>query len=276
MKSGIACGLSLIATLAQSPPKRGSVTLALTADEEHASIGIRALLREGLKADAAVVLEPTNLEVMPAHKGFLWAEITTRGVAAHGSRPDIGVDAIAAMGTILEEVGREDARLANASLHPLLGRPSIHAGTIRGGSAPSVYPDRCVLVVERRTLPGERQEDVDQELKEMVGRAEKRLAPPAAGARLRSGLRRSASEVTADSGLVRALLSAAEEVGQPTKVGGMSAWVEASYLNEAGIPAVCMGPGSIARAHAAREWVCVKEVARCTEILRCFVDRFLG
>src|SRR5690606_30171895 len=102
-----------------------------------------------------VVCEPTSLSVMPAHKGFFWLEATFRGRAAHGSRPELGVDAVRHAALWVSALDALAGRLAETEPHPLLGRPSFHVGTIRGGSAPSVYPDRCEVLLERRTLPGE-------------------------------------------------------------------------------------------------------------------------
>ena len=118
---------------------------------------------DGLTADAAIVTEPTNGEVIIAHKGFVWSEITFRGHAAHGSRADEGVDAIAKAGPVLVRLGALDTTLG-VMLHPLLGRGSVHAGVISGGAELSTYPGECVLSIERRTLPGETAEAVEAEI----------------------------------------------------------------------------------------------------------------
>ena len=154
MKGGVAALLAATARVARSGAP-GSLIVALTADEEHASLGMEALVRSGMRGDAAVVCEPTSLSVMPAHKGFVWVEAAFQGRAAHGSRPDAGVDAIEHAGRYLTALGALKNRLAAGKPHPLLGHGSFHAGTIEGGSTPSVYPDACRLVLERRTLPGE-------------------------------------------------------------------------------------------------------------------------
>ena len=185
MKSGVACILAVAAEMA-SEPIPGELIVALTADEEHASIGMEALVGTGAVADAAVVCEPTSLSVMPAHKGFLWIDAHVRGRAAHGSRPDAGVDAIAHMGHLLVAFEEEAGRLRRDTGHELLGPASLHAGTIRGGSAPSVYPDRCHLVVERRTLPGETAATVMEEVDRVVAAARRRC--PGLDASVAAGL----------------------------------------------------------------------------------------
>ncbi len=272
MKSGVACVLATAAALADEEIP-GELIIALTADEEHASLGMEALVEEGAQADAAVVCEPTGLAIMPAHKGFLWIDVHARGRAAHGSRPEIGVDAIAHMGHVLVAFEEEARRLARETGHPLLGPASLHAGTITGGSAPSVYPDRCQLVVERRTLPGETAESAMIEAAEVLEHA-KRSCPELA-AWIEAGLYRAATEVPEDSPLVSGLMQACVDAGLPGTVKGMSAWVDACFLNETGTPAVCFGPGSIAQAHADREWVRVEEIQRCARVLAGFARRFL-
>ena len=272
MKSGVACILAVAAELAHETIP-GELVVALTADEEHASLGMDALVRAGVGADGAVVCEPTGLSIMPAHKGFLWMDVHVRGRAAHGSRPEKGVDAITHMGHVLSAFEEESRRLARQTGHPLLGAASLHAGTIRGGSAPSVYPDRCHLVVERRTLPGESVESVMREAGAVLGVARERC--PGLEARVEAGLYRAATEVAPGSELVAGLRAACRRAGLRGGVGGMTAWVDAGFLNESGTPAVCFGPGSIAQAHAAEEWVEVTEVKDCARILTDFSRRFL-
>ncbi len=272
MKSGVACVLAAAAELAREEI-RGELIVALTADEEHASLGMEALVASGLRADAAVVCEPTGLAIMPAHKGFLWMDVRTRGRAAHGSRPDAGVDAITHMGHVLVAFEEESRRLARETGHPLLGPASLHAGTIEGGSAPSVYPDGCRLVVERRTLPGETRGGVMAEAREVLNSARGRC--PGLEASVDAGLYRAATEVPVGSDVVAGLRRACRRAGLKGAVAGMTAWVDACYLNECGIPAVCFGPGSIAQAHAAEEWVRVDEIEACARALTDFSRRFL-
>lgn len=272
MKAGVACVLAVARELAGEPTP-GELIVALTADEEHASLGMQALASSGLRADGAVVCEPTGLAVMPAHKGFLWVEAQVAGRAAHGSRPDVGVDAIARAGHLLTALEDEDRRLRCETSHPLLGPASVHAGTISGGSAPSVYPSRCDLVLERRTLPHETEDEVMAEMEAMAAQAKR--ACPDLDARLAPRLFRAGTEVPADSPLVEGLRRACRQEGLPGAVAGMSAWVDACFLNQSGIPAVCFGPGSIAQAHTDDEWVSVPEVLACARALARFARDFL-
>lgn len=273
MKGGVASLLAAARALAEEGHD-GTLMVALTADEEHASIGMADLVARGVSADAAVVCEPTSLAVMPAHKGFVWADVTVAGRAAHGSRPEVGIDAIRRAARFLVEIDALDAELAARDPHPLLGHGSIHAGTIRGGSAPSVYPAECVVSLERRTLPGETVDQVMAELDAVARRT--RLRHPDLEVTVAATLERPGTEVASDHPLVAGLLDAVESISHTARVGPMTAWVDAAFLNEAGIPAVCFGPGSIEHAHAADEWIDTAEVRACAEILTLFGRRYLA
>ncbi|MCH7563585.1 MAG: ArgE/DapE family deacylase [Gemmatimonadetes bacterium] len=270
MKGGVASLLSASAALSRDEI-HGRLVVALTCDEEHASLGMAALVESGVHADAAVVCEPTSLAVMPAHKGFVWLEAEFRGRAAHGSRPDEGVDAIEHAARYLVALDGLRERMSARDPHPLLGHGSFHAGTIEGGSAPSVYPERCKLVIECRTLPGESADDVVAEFQSVLAD----LPGLGGGAKITRGLTRPGTEVDIESELVRGLLGAKEATGQPPVVEGMTAWVDAAFLNEAGVPAVCFGPGSIAKAHSADEWIQTFEIEIAARVLEAFAGEFL-
>ena len=272
MKGGVAALLSAAAALARRGPP-GELIVALTADEEHASTGMAGLTDAGVVADAAVVCEPTGLAVMPAHKGFVWVEAGFAGRAAHGSRPEQGVDAILHAAEFLVAMAEYEESLFEREPHPLLGWGSIHAGTISGGAAPSVYPEHCEVVVERRTLPHESPETVMHELAAVVaGLGEEARS----GAALRMTLERPGTEVAEASPLVQGLLRAIAARGGDPTIEGMTAWVDAAFLNQSGTPAVCFGPGSIAQAHSADEWIAVDEIYTCARVLEDFGREFLS
>jgi acetylornithine deacetylase len=273
MKGGVGALLSAAAALARSGHE-GTLLVALTADEEHASLGMQALVSDGVRADAAVVCEPTELAVMPAHKGFVWLKAVFRGRAAHGSRPDVGIDAVRHAALYIAELEELTRKLAAAPSHPLLGQPSFHVGTIQGGSAPSVYPESCEVVLERRMLPGEDDADVEREFRAVLTALKAHV--PEVDATIERTLARPGTEVGVATPLVRGLLEAASAEGVAPRVEGMTAWVDAALLNEAGIPAVCFGPGSISKAHSADEWAPVDEIERCARILERFGRDFLA
>lgn len=264
MKAGVAALLAAAHRLSASGP-RPELVVALTSDEEHASVGMADLvLKPTAVADYAIVCEPTSLKVMPAHKGFVWIRALFRGVAAHGSRPDIGIDAIRHAGLFLAALDAFDAELRARPEHPLLGHGSLHAGTISGGSVESVYPDRCTLDLERRTLPGESPDDVLAEFQAVLRRL---AAVPGLDAELAVTLERPGTEVPVEHELVQGILDAGAHLGVERSVEGMTAWVDAAFLNEAGIPAVCYGPGSIEQAHTDDEWVDVTQISTCAAVL---------
>lgn len=250
MKAGLAAAL-VAARDAAALGLAGDVVVAAVSDEEHASLGVQEALRS-VQADAAVVTEPTELEIAVAHKGFVWSEITVTGRSAHGSRPHLGTDAIAKTGRVLTELEALDEALA-AREHPLLGRGSVHASTISGGVELSSYPAECVLGLERRTLPGETAQDVERELTTLLDRC--RAADPALEAEQRTLLVREPFEIDQDDelvGLVRATAGAVMPAAP--RVGGASYWADAAFIAAAGIPTVMFGPGGEG-AHAVEEWV---------------------
>jgi len=220
---------------------------------------------DGVRADAAIVTEPTGLAVMPAHKGFVWIDVVMRGRAAHGSRWDIGVDAIRHAGWMLTELDRLDTEILPGRSHPLLGRPSVHASLIEGGSGMSTYPERCVTRIERRTLPGETVEQVRAEIEEVCARAGSRRS--GVDATVEVTLAQAPSDVAVDAPVVRALSRALKDYGLPVRVTGMSAWTDAALLNAAGIPAICFGPGDMGLAHAAEEFIEIDQIEPATEVL---------
>jgi acetylornithine deacetylase len=262
MKAGVAAAL-LACRAAAALGLAGDVIVAAVADEEHASLGIQEVL-EHVTADAAIVTEPTELELVIAHKGFVWAEVEVRGVAAHGSRPHLGVDAIVKAGPILTALAELDAALAEPA-HRLLGRGSVHASVIRGGEELSSYPARCVLGLERRTLPGDSAATVEGELDALLDRC--RATDPELDATRRTLLVREPFEVARDAPIVERVLAAGREVlGREPAIGGASYWADAAFIAAAGIPTVMFGPSGEG-AHAAEEWVSVADTATVAETL---------
>jgi acetylornithine deacetylase len=195
----------------------------------------------------------------------VWADVVTHGRAAHGSRWDLGVDAIRHAGFVLTELDSFDGAELPARAHPLLGRPSIHASLIEGGSGMSTYPDRCVVRIERRTVPGETPDDVRNELEALCRRASVRR--PDLRADVAVTFAQEPSDVPVDAPIVRALDAALRAAGEGSRVEGMTAWTDAALLNAAGIPAICFGPGDITLAHAAEEFVDIVEIERATDVL---------
>ena len=248
MKGGLAAIL-LAAQEARRLDLEGDLVVTAVADEEVASFGTASVL-ERFRADFGIVTEPSELRLCLAHKGFVWVEVETAGVAAHGSRADLGVDAIAAMGPVLTGVAELAGRLAAAPGHPLLGHGSIHASAIEGGGEMSTYPARCTARFERRTLPGDDAASVQKEIEALAN-----------GATVKVLLERPPSEVGPQSPIARAVSAAA---GGP-EVAGVPYWMDMALLNAAGIPCVGFGPAGEG-AHADVEWVDLASVERCVEV----------
>jgi acetylornithine deacetylase len=248
MKGALAAAMLAVADAA-ALGLAGDVILTAVADEEVASLGTEAVL-ERVTADAAIVCEPTELQLAIAHRGFAGFEIETHGVAAHGSRPDLGVDAIAKMGRVLVALEELDRRLQAGRRHPLVGAGSLHASLIEGGQEFSSYPERCLLTGERRTLPGETAAEIEADLRAAAGEAEVRLL-----------VSREPFEVDEGHELVRAVGAAARSSG----VIGVPFWTDAALVAAAGIPTVLFGPAGEG-AHAAVEWVDVSSLERCRAV----------
>lgn len=263
MKAGVAAMCAAASRVADD--LEGEIVVAAVCDEEFESIGTRHLVESGVRTDAAIVTEPTRLCIMPAHLGFMWLDVTTLGRAAHGSRWDLGVDAIRHAGLFLAELDRFDADELTKRSHPLLGRPSVHASLIEGGTGMSTYPDACTVKIERRTIPGESLEQSAQEIADLFQVFVRRPQPIRYA--VSTTFSQLPSDVDVDAPIVRALSEALRAEDEPVRVEGMTAWTDAALLNEAGIPAICFGPGDITLAHAAVEYVPTDEIQRAASVL---------
>jgi acetylornithine deacetylase len=269
MKAGVAAALMAARDVSRLG-LAGDVVVAAVADEEHASLGIQEALRR-VSADGAVVTEPTELEVVVAHKGFVWSEIEVTGRSAHGSRPHLGVDAILKMGAVLRELERLDGGLVDRT-HPLLGRASVHASLIEGGVELSSYPARCKLGLERRTLPGETGREIEAELELLLRRCRK--ADPEFEASRRTLLVREPFEIDRNDELVSLVaLAVGEAMGEPAPIGGASYWADSAFIAAAGIPTVLFGPGGDG-AHATEEWVSLSDTEAVARTLVRLATRF--
>ncbi len=265
MKGSLAACLGAAKALADAKaPFKGSVLVAAVADEENASIGTADLVGR-YQVDGAIVTEPTHLEICLAHKGFAWIEVATEGRAAHGSRPDLGVDANMAMGRFLARLFELEKGLRGRKPHPLVGPPSLHAGVLQGGTAPSVYAASCKLTIERRMIPGEAEAQVMQEVQGLIERVRREDASFQASARLT--LARGAFEVSREAEIVQTVARAFQaEAGQPARFGGQTPWMDSALLAAAGVETVVFGPTGTG-AHAAEEWVDLESVFHVAGVL---------
>jgi acetylornithine deacetylase len=250
MKAGLAA-IMLAGAEAAGAGLAGDVIVTAVCDEEVASIGA-ARVAERYRADAAIVSEPTEMRLALAHKGFVGFEIETKGRAAHGSRPDLGIDAIVHMGPVLVGIGELDRRLRADPTHPLLGSGSLHAAVIEGGQEYSSYPERCLLKGERRTVPGETDAHVEGELRDLLGDVD---------GEVRIVVARQPFETQEDAEIAQLV---ARHAGAP-EIVGVPFWADSALLSAAGIPTVVFGPAGEG-AHAVEEWVDLASAERCAKV----------
>jgi acetylornithine deacetylase/succinyl-diaminopimelate desuccinylase-like protein len=250
MKGSLAACL-LVAERASRLGLRGDVVVTAVCDEELESIGTEAVVARRT-ADAAIVTEPTDERLAVAHKGFAGFEIEVEGVAAHGSRPDVGVDAIVRMGQVLARLEALCRELEDRAPHPLLGTGSAHASVIEGGQEYSSYPASCRLVGERRSLPGETLDLIEGEVRALLG-----SLPGSA----RLGVSRGPFEIPPDDPFVELVAAAA---GDP-EIVGVPFWADSGLLAEAGIPTVLYGPCGEGL-HGVVEWVDLASLERCAKV----------
>lgn len=263
MKGGLAA-IMVAGAAASRSRLRGDVIVAAVIDEEYASLGTTALVND-VRADAAIVSEPTELDICVAHKGFAWFVVETEGIAAHGSLPDLGVDAIVKMGKVLVEIEALNARLRSAPGHRLLGAGSVHASLIAGGQELSSYPQQCRLQIERRTIPGETLTALEAEMAALLASVAR--TDPACRVSVKTLMARDPFEVALDAPPVQALLRQARAVlGQEPGEIGSAGWMDSALLSGAGIPTVIFGPGG-AGAHAMVEWSDLAQVEQAAAVL---------
>jgi acetylornithine deacetylase len=276
MKGAVAGAIVLLEALARRGDFPGWLVATFVTDEEHSSIGTQAICREieRWKPDAALILEPTGLEITTAHKGFVWATIRTQGVAAHGSAWEIGVDAIAHMGRVITALDALSRELVTRPAHPIVGPPSMHLSLVRGGQELSSYPEECILEIERRTIPGETPEQVESELRAILDRLNS--DDEHFQATLELGLTRDAYEIDHSSEPVPTLSAMIEaSTGKPPMFSGAAGWMDSALLGAAGVPTAIFGPDGDG-AHAVIEWADIDSIVTFTGILGRTAYAFCG
>jgi acetylornithine deacetylase len=263
-KGSVAAMLTALFELAaaKSRPRETEFVFAGLVDEENAQVGSRALAASGFKADLAIVGEPTQLQVITAHKGSLWLDLTTRGRAAHGAQPHLGKNAVHEMARVVDLLETVYAAQLRKHRHPLLGTATINVGRISGGTQPNIVPDHCVISIDRRLLPGETEASVRRELTTLLRAQE--LSATIATAKLAPAV---PLETNTELPLVRQFLDSA---GQK-KTLGVDYFCDAAVLAAGGIPSVVFGPGNIAQAHTANEWISLAELERGKNLLLRFL-----
>jgi acetylornithine deacetylase/succinyl-diaminopimelate desuccinylase len=253
----------------------GDLLLTAVAGEENGSPGTRALVEAGVRADFAVVGEPTMLRVGRAHKGAMWAEAAFRGVATHGSVPQNGVNAVYHAARFITAVERDLVPALDRRRHPLLGPATVNVGVVAGGDRPPMVPASCVVRLDRRWLPGERHDEVLAELADVVAglrRADPRVDATVTEMPGTATFVHAPLDCPADDPYLRLLCAAAAD---PEPVG-LQFWTDAALLAAAGIPAAVCGPGDIAQAHSLAEWVAVDQLHDAVRVYFAMAARMLS
>lgn len=271
-KAGLAAMMHALASLKdEGATPHCDVWLAAVVDEEYSYRGVVKLC-EGLKADAAIVAEPTEMRCVIATKGVLRWRILVKGKAAHSSKPHLGVNAINHMARVVLAL-EEDARVLATKPHPLLGPGTCNVGVINGGVQVNFVPDECAIEIDRRLLPGER---VDAVLRHYQGLIDGLVARyPDLDARMEPPmLTDEALETSTSEAVVQTASGVLESLGLSGEPCGVPFGCDASKLARAGVPSIVFGPGSIDRAHAADEYVELAQVEQALEFYRRFLVAF--
>jgi acetylornithine deacetylase ArgE len=264
IKGGMAAMLATFARLAKEKPSgAANLIMACTVDEEHTFLGVQELMRRGMRADYAVVAEPTQLNIVHAHKGVARWKLTTTGRSCHSSSPEQGINAIYRMGKVLTLIERYAEELRASRTDPLLGPPTISVGRIEGGSSVNTVPERCRIEIDRRVIPGERPEETPQQLASFLKRAGLEIAVEMTPLWINAP----ALSPKGSEELVKLLGSAIDSVRMQHLVHPVPYGTDASTIALGGVPAVVFGPGSIAQAHTCDEWLPLDELDQASDIL---------
>jgi len=273
MKGGLVSSLAALKAVVDSGTElKGDVIVGAVCDEEYASIGTERLMEKTV-VDAAIVGEPSSLQIERCHKGFAWIDIESHGVAAHGSAWQVGVDAITKMGKVLTSLESLGEKLQGKK-HPLVGPASVHASVIKGGLELSTYPDRCLLQIERRLIPGEDQGDVEVEMEKLLKDISEK--DPKFGASYEVIFYRGPMDVPETAEICQTLVACSKEAINltPAFIGG-SGWLDTQIIWGKGIPAVAYGPAGDGD-HSAVEWVDLDTVIEAAKVQELVIRRFCG
>lgn len=273
MKSGLAASMLALAS-AKAKKLKGDVILAAVADEESESKGTEDVLRAGWRADAAIVAEPTEMALINTHKGFALYEVDIHGVAAHGSRADLGIDAVCKAGYFLVELDKHAQELQQRfeGKNPETGAPNIHVGIIRGGEEIASYPAICSIQIERRIIAGETAETVRLELQSILKSLEATV--PNFRYDLRSTFSRAPFHLPRDNDFVQLVSKhASQAMGVKPTIKGETYWTDMALMDEVGIPGLIWGPKGYGL-HAKTEWVEVESVRQLANAFIGIVEDF--
>jgi acetylornithine deacetylase/succinyl-diaminopimelate desuccinylase-like protein len=243
-------------------PEKTELVFVGLVDEENAQKGSRALAKSRLKADLAIVGEPTELQVVTAHKGDMWLKLMTEGKAAHGARPELGENAVHEMAKVIDALETNYARKLRKRRHPLLGNPTINVGMVRGGTQPNIVPDRCEIQVDRRTIPGEKDREVRREIVEFLRES---------GLKVELASSKDDECMSMETDETLPLIQQLMKVTRQRKGLGVDFFCDAAILSTGGTSSVVFGPGNIAQAHTSDEWISIRSLQNAKNILTKFL-----
>lgn len=247
----------------EHPPNAASVILACTVDEEYTHQGSSLLARRGPRAHLAIVAEPTGLAPVDTHKGAVRWAIQTRGVSCHSSRPSEGVNAIYRMAGVVSELERYAAILASSPGHPRLGPASLSVGRISGGRAANIVPDSCSIEIDRRLLPGETPESAVEHVSEHL----RKHLPDLDFQAGEPWVRMPALDASSGASWVEPVCQIVSQVlGRSVQPGAVPYGTDAGPLSRTGLPSLVLGPGDIAQAHTADEWIDLDQLRSAVEV----------
>jgi acetylornithine deacetylase/succinyl-diaminopimelate desuccinylase-like protein len=276
MKGGIASFIHALSTIERSKMRlrQGAVVLHLVSDEEsHGRQGMGFLTQKGgIRGDAALVGEPTDLQPVIAQKGALWLRISTLGRSAHGSRPHLGVNAVEEMMKLMERLNL----IPLETEHPLLGKPTLNVGTIQGGTKINIVPDRCEIEVDRRMLPGEKKEEVLEKMKETLDSLQSQ--DPFFRYRMEEIDFAEPCEVNPEEEIVKTAVDAIQEVtGKKPPLRAFSGFTDSRfYVNQCHIPTLIFGPGEVDQSHTTDESVEVEALVQAARIYGLILINYLS
>jgi acetylornithine deacetylase len=252
------------------PPS--DVYFVAACNEERGASGARALMESGFRADAAIVGEPTNLEIVLAHKGVLRWRLRTKGVAAHSATPEEGVNAISMMARVIQRLESTLAERLREKSHPSLGHPTLTVGTIRGGVQVNIVPAECEIEIDRRLLPHETPEQAEAELKAEIALLKREL--PQLDCEVERTEYYPPMESDKERPPARCAAAACEAVLGEARFAAAPWGADSGHFSRAGIPSVLFGPGSIDQAHKAEEYVSLSQVALASVVYARIIQSF--
>jgi acetylornithine deacetylase/succinyl-diaminopimelate desuccinylase family protein len=266
-KASVAAAFSALASVLPLRERRATISVAFTMGEELGHEGAKQLAASGLRADGAVIGEPTGLDVVAAHKGAVRWRMVTIGRSAHSSNPEKGCNAIVKMAGVIRVLERGLIPALRERRHPLLGPPTLCVGGIEGGLQVNIVPDRCAIELDWRILPGETWDYARKELEAVLALA--RAEDPELHVEVDEPYQSFAGlETPVDAPIVRLAREAVRRIDGEHPVRGVAYGTDGAELSPAGIPCVVLGPGDIAQAHTSTEYVEVQQVVKAAAIYR--------